>query len=644
MALNFSALDALVAQNPVQPFPLDKRSYFESYAEAQIAASRAVEAGVQSDYNYYYGQTLCVYTKAVEADPENNIEAIPASAKLYIIQPDNTLSEAGASYDDTELRELIAAKGVLDSVTGKEAISVTTTNNEAEVKLLIDNASSSAEGGTAVKLSQSNAGLKAEVDLGDYALASEIPDESDFGILGLKTTSVGTIAIDTGKEGSTQEPNIAFNIADGSKAGNVVLSDTQYGLKADIDLSAYRLIADDENTAHTHSTKVKSGIKANGTGDLTGDTTFELNVGFDFNATTKLITLYDKDDNAKTALASLDATAFIKDGMISSVELVAENDKKEAGQFLKITWNTDAGKDVVYLNVTRLVDVYTPAAGATEVQVAISDEKVVSATLVNNGVTTAKIADANVTKAKLASSVQTSLDKADTALQAADKTELSNAINALAGTGRTTETVKDNADAIAVINNASTGILATAKTYTDDEIKKLDVTVTGMGAGKTIATLTETDGKIAATFQDIAITKSQITGFSDDDYAKPSDLNNTIVSVERRLETSGIPNVGSNGQINETDVGSVDTPLYITTKNGVATLTDTHALAGGEGIQLSITASSFDNTTTKIRVADKGITTAKIADHAVGAAQLKAEKGYTGTDAEVWILDCGGAE
>jgi hypothetical protein len=43
-------------------------------------------------------------------------------------------------------------------------------------------------------------------------------------------------------------------------------------------------------------------------------------------------------------------------------------------------------------------------------------------------------------------------------------------------------------------------------------------------------------------------------------------------------------------------------------------------------------------------VKDKGITTAKIADHAVGAAQIKAEKGYTGDDAEVWVFDCGGAE
>lgn len=46
------------------------------------------------------------------------------------------------------------------------------------------------------------------------------------------------------------------------------------------------------------------------------------------------------------------------------------------------------------------------------------------------------------------------------------------------------------------------------------EIGKLVVdNITGFGAGKTLATLTETDGKIAATFQNISITKSQVSDF-----------------------------------------------------------------------------------------------------------------------------------
>lgn len=49
----------------------------------------------------------------------------------------------------------------------------------------------------------------------------------------------------------------------------------------------------------------------------------------------------------------------------------------------------------------------------------------------------------------------------------------------------------------------------------DAKIGNLDVSnITGFGAGKTLKTLTETDGKIAATFQDISITASQVSDFN----------------------------------------------------------------------------------------------------------------------------------
>ena len=47
------------------------------------------------------------------------------------------------------------------------------------------------------------------------------------------------------------------------------------------------------------------------------------------------------------------------------------------------------------------------------------------------------------------------------------------------------------------------------------KINALDVSnITGFGAGKTLKTLTEADGKIAATFQDISITASQVSDFN----------------------------------------------------------------------------------------------------------------------------------
>ena len=77
MALNFGKLNFSVSFNPTSAFPLDARSYFESYADAVAAAAKAVPAG-STDAVYYYGQTLVVV--------ENR------KASFYIIQPDNTLS------------------------------------------------------------------------------------------------------------------------------------------------------------------------------------------------------------------------------------------------------------------------------------------------------------------------------------------------------------------------------------------------------------------------------------------------------------------------------------------------------------------------------------------------------------------------
>lgn len=83
MALNFGKLNFSVSFNPTSAFPLDARSYFESYADAVAAAAKAVSAG-STNAVYYYGQTLVVV--------ENS------KANFYIIQPDNTLSSiAGAT-------------------------------------------------------------------------------------------------------------------------------------------------------------------------------------------------------------------------------------------------------------------------------------------------------------------------------------------------------------------------------------------------------------------------------------------------------------------------------------------------------------------------------------------------------------------
>ena len=77
MAMDFGKNNRSVAFNPTSAFPLDARSYFESYEAAVAAAAIAEEVG-SSNSVYYFGQTIAVV--------ENE------KATLYIIQPNKTLS------------------------------------------------------------------------------------------------------------------------------------------------------------------------------------------------------------------------------------------------------------------------------------------------------------------------------------------------------------------------------------------------------------------------------------------------------------------------------------------------------------------------------------------------------------------------
>ena len=99
--------------------------------------------------------------------------------------------------------------------------------------------------------------------------------------------------------------------------------------------------------------------------------------------------------------AGFNASAFIKDGMLSEVELVTHEGKKQ----LKLTFNTDSGKGTVYVDVNDLVDVYTGTNGE-KINVTLSADNKISA----------NVKTGSIEKTDLTTSVQSSLNKADAAL------------------------------------------------------------------------------------------------------------------------------------------------------------------------------------------------------------------------------------
>lgn len=133
--------------------------------------------------------------------------------------------------------------------------------------------------------------------------------------------------------GTAQAPTVGIKLD--PTQGNVTLSLGANGLKAE-DTTALRDVAG------------QNFIKKNGT-DIEG------HLNLTYNTETKKINLEGFDSSV---IASIDATAFIKDGMINTVELVTDPESHSPGTYLVITFNTDAGKDAIYLDVSSLINVY----------------------------------------------------------------------------------------------------------------------------------------------------------------------------------------------------------------------------------------------------------------------------------------------
>lgn len=134
-------------------------------------------------------------------------------------------------------------------------------------------------------------------------------------------------------EGSATTPTVGIKLD--PTQGNVTLSLGANGLKA-------------EDTTALRNVTGQNFIKKNGTN-------VEGHLNLTYNTETKKINLEGFDSSI---IASIDATAFIKDGMINTVELVTDPKSHDPGTYLVITFNTDAGKDAIYLDVSSLIDVY----------------------------------------------------------------------------------------------------------------------------------------------------------------------------------------------------------------------------------------------------------------------------------------------
>ena len=103
--------------------------------------------------------------------------------------------------------------------------------------------------------------------------------------------------------------------------------------------------------------------------DPKGDANVDIDFTLEHDETAKEIRLVVTNGGTKTTVSTVETDKFVKDGMLQSVDLITipddetATDARPAGKYLKLTWNTDSGLDVTYLNVSELIDVYKVEAG-----------------------------------------------------------------------------------------------------------------------------------------------------------------------------------------------------------------------------------------------------------------------------------------
>lgn len=158
---------------------------------------------------------------------------------------------------------------------------------------------------------------------------------------GVASVKSGSGAIEVG--GTAKDPTISLKLG---STGDIVLSQSEGGLKADLPKDEHFI----EKIINPDDKVIYAGRKASGTDQ--GQYAITTQLGLTYDSAGKKIKLTGVGG---ATVAEVDATDFIKDGMVQSVELQGNN--------LVFTFNTDAGKDVVNVDLSKFIDVYTAGNG-----------------------------------------------------------------------------------------------------------------------------------------------------------------------------------------------------------------------------------------------------------------------------------------
>lgn len=157
----------------------------------------------------------------------------------------------------------------------------------------------------------------------------------------------------------------------GTAAAHAVEDFDRAGAADDVKTALVGGATDDYNTLGKLETKIKAAQSAADkvSGVKSDDKVISLGTDGKLSSTISLSVDATAGDDGKkyirlkginnADLGKIDIADFVKDGMLDSASLVTNPAGQSAGTYIKLTWNTDGGKQPMYIDVTSLIDIYT---------------------------------------------------------------------------------------------------------------------------------------------------------------------------------------------------------------------------------------------------------------------------------------------
>lgn len=247
---------------------------------------------------------------------------------------------------------------------------------------------------------------KAETTTGSADFTVTIPKTDVSGLMEkLTTANVGNIVI-TKADGTVEDGGVA--LSDLATKAEVEAVDEKVGAIADLNTTAKTDLVSAIN-------EVRNSVSDGGTQaaiTISTDTTTEGML---------------KSYTIKQGGSTVCVVDIPRDLVVTSGTVETDPEGQDKGTYIKLVIANQ--EEPLYINVGKLVDLYTAKADATQIQLTVDNStREISAVIVagsvgsdelaENAVTTVKIADANVTLAKLAADVKAAFDSAGSATAA----------------------------------------------------------------------------------------------------------------------------------------------------------------------------------------------------------------------------------